>query len=184
MKRTHKLAIAATAALGLGTAVALAQPFGPGPGFGPGAGYGPGAMMGGGYGPGAMMGGGYGPGFGPGAMMGGGWNVEARLAAQKQALGITPEQETAWNAYAELATQQSQSMLARHQAMWNSTASSSADRIALHSAFMTQRAQELEGLSKAYADLYGVLSADQRAIADQGGWAGNGYGKRGRGPRG
>jgi Spy/CpxP family protein refolding chaperone len=179
MKRTTQLAIAALTALGLGTAAVVAQPFGPGPGYG----YGPG-MMGGGYGPG-MMGGGFGPGmmgggFGPG-MMGGAYDVDARLDAQKTALGITAEQETAWNAYAELVKTQAGSMLARHQAMWNSTTSSSADRLALHSAFMTQRAQEIEALNKAYADLYAVLTPEQRATADQGGW---GYGKRGRGPGG
>jgi Spy/CpxP family protein refolding chaperone len=180
MKRMTALAIAAVTALGLGTAVVVAQPFGPG------SGYGPGAMMGGGYGPG-MMGGGFGPGmmgggFGPG-MMGGAYDIDARLDAQKTALGITAEQETAWNAYATLAKQQSESMLARHQAMWNSNTASSADRLALHSAFMTQRAQEIQALNTAYADLYAVLTPEQRATADQTAW-GYGYGKRGRGPAG
>lgn len=166
MKRTTKLAIAAVTALGLGTAAVVAQPFGPG--------YGPGAMMGGGFGPG-MMGGGFGPG-----MMGGGYNADARLDSQKTALGITADQEKAWNAYAELVKTQAGSMLARHEAMWNSNATSSADRLALHSAFMTQRAQEVEALNKAYADLYAVLTPEQRATADQGA-GGYGYGKRGRG---
>jgi Spy/CpxP family protein refolding chaperone len=182
MKRMTALAIATVTALGLGTAVVLAQPFGPGSGYGPGAmmggGYGPGAMMGGGVGTGAMMGGGFGPG-----MMGGGYNADTRLDAQKTALGITSDQEKAWNAYAELVKTQADSMLSRHQAMWNSNATSSADRLALHSAFITQRAQEVEALNKAYADLYAVLTPEQRATADQGAW-GYGYGKRGRGPAG
>ena len=171
MKRTTKLALAAVTALGLGTAAVVAQPFGPGAGYG----YGPGAMMGGGFGPG-MMGGGFGLG-----MMGGGYNADARLDAQKTALGITADQEKAWNAYAELVKTQAGSMLARHEAMWNSNATSSADRLALHSAFMTQRAQEVEALNKAYAELYAVLTPEQRATADQGAW-GYGYGKRGHGP--
>lgn len=181
MKRMTALAIAAATAVGLGTAAVVAQPFGPG------AGYGPGAMMGGGFGPGAMMGGGFGHGmmgggFGPG-MMGGAQDIEARLDAQKTALDITADQEKAWNAYAELAKTQAESMLARHQAMWNSNATSSADRLALHSAFMTQRAQEIQALNTAYADLYAALTPEQRAVADQRGW-GYGYGKRGRGPAG
>jgi Spy/CpxP family protein refolding chaperone len=180
MKRMTALAIAAATALGLGTAVVVAQPFGPG------AGYGPGAMMGGGFGPG-MMGGGFGPGmmgggYGPG-MMAGAYDIGARLDAQKTALNITADQETAWNAYAELVKTQSESMLSRHQAMWNSNATSSADRLALHSAFMQQRAQEVQTLNKAYADLYAVLTPEQRTVVDQGPW-GNGYGKRGRGPAG
>jgi Spy/CpxP family protein refolding chaperone len=171
MKRTTAFAIAAVTALGLGTAAVVAQPFGPG------SGYGPGAMMGGGFGPG-MMGGGFGPG-----MMGGAYDVDARLDAQKTALKINADQEKAWNAYAELAKTQAESMLARHQAMWNSNTTNSADRLALHSAFMTQRAQEIEALNTAYADLYAVLTTEQRSIADQGAW-GYGYGKRGRGPAG
>jgi hypothetical protein len=78
---------------------------------------------------------------------------------------------------------QAGSMLARHQAMWNSNATSSADRLALHSAFMQQRAKEIESLNTAYADLYAKLTPEQRATADQGAW-GYGYGKRGRGPGG
>ena len=162
MKRTTRFAIAAATAIGLGTAAVVAQPFGPG------SGYGPGAMMGGGFGPG---------------MMGGAYDVDARLDAQKTALKINADQEKAWNAYAELAKTQAESMLARHQAMWNSNTTNSADRLALHSAFMTQRAQEIEALNTAYADLYAVLTTEQRSIADQGAW-GYGYGKRGRGPAG
>ncbi len=170
MKRMTALAIAAATALGLGAVAVVAQPFGPG------AGYGPGAMMGGGFGPG-MMGGGFGPG-----MMGGGYDIDARLEAQKTALAITADQEKAWNAYAELAKTQAESMLSRHQAMWSSNTASSADRLALHSSFMTQRAQEIQALNTAYADLYAVLTPEQRALADRGG--GYGYGKRGRGPAG
>ena len=66
MKRATKIAVAVGLALGLGTAVVVAQPYGMG-------------MMGGG---GAMMMG--------GGMMGGGWghNVDERLAAQKSGLKI------------------------------------------------------------------------------------------------
>jgi Spy/CpxP family protein refolding chaperone len=152
MKRATKIAVA----------VGLAQPYGMGGG---------GGMMGGG--PGMMMGGG---------MMGGGWgyNVEDRLAAQKSALKITPEQERAWTAYADVAKKQFESMWAQREAMWKSAPSSSAERYELHSKFMAQRAQEHEKLSAAYKELYSALTPEQRAVADQ---RGGGYGPRGPGGR-
>jgi Spy/CpxP family protein refolding chaperone len=161
MKRATKIAVAVGLALGLGTAVVVAQPYGMG-------------MMGGGGG--MMMGG------GGGMMMGSGWgyNVEDRLAAQKSALKITPEQGRAWTAYADVAKKQSEAMRAQHEAMWKSAPSSSADRYALHSEFMKQRAQEHEKLSTAYKELYSVLTPEQRTAADQ---RGGGYGPRGPGGR-
>jgi Spy/CpxP family protein refolding chaperone len=175
MKRTTKLAVAVGLALGLGTAVVMAQPYGMGRGggFGPMHGYGPGMMGGYGPGPGMMRGDGYGPG-----MMGGGYNVEDRLEAQKSALKITPEQERAWTAYADVAKKQSEAMQAQHEAMWKSTPASSAERYELHSKFMAQRAEQQQALSGAYKNLYAALTPEQRTIADQGG--GYGYGPRGR----
>lgn len=160
MKRATKIAVAVGLALGIGTAVVVvAQPYG---------GMGGGGMMGGG-----MMGG------GPGMMGGGdyGYNFEDRLAAQKSALKITPEQESAWSAYADVAKKQFDVMLTQHEAMWKSAPSSSADRYELHSKFMAQRAQQHEALSAAYKSLYAVLTPEQRALADQRG----GFGPRGSG---
>jgi Spy/CpxP family protein refolding chaperone len=159
MKRATKIAVAVGLAFGLGAAVVVAQPYGMG-----------GGMMGGG-----MMGGGMG---GPGMMGGYGYNIEDRLVAQKSALKITPEQEDAWKAYADVAKKQSDAMLAQHEAMWKSAPSSSADRYELHSKFMAQRAQQHEALSAAYKSLYSVLTPEQRAVADQ---RGGGYGPRGPG---
>lgn len=156
MKRTTKIAVAVGLALGIGTAVVVAQPYGMGGG----------GMMGG-----AMMGGGMG---GPGMMS---YNVEDRLAAQKSALKITPEQESAWSAYADVAKKQADVMFAQHEAMWKSAPSSSAERYELHSKFMAQRAEQHEALSAAYKSLYSVLTPEQRATADQRG----GYGPRGPG---
>jgi len=168
MKRASKIAIAVGLALGLGTAVVVAQPYG--------------TMGGGGMMAGGMMGGGMGGGGmgGPG-MMGGTYNIEDRLAAQKSALKITPEQERAWTAYAEVAKKQSDAMLAQHEAMWKSAPSSSAERHELQSKFMQERAQQHEALSAAYKELYTVLTPEQRAAADQ---RGGGYGPRGPGARG
>jgi Spy/CpxP family protein refolding chaperone len=158
MKRATRIAVAVGLALGLGTAVVVAQPYGMG-GWG-------GGMMGGGMG-------------GPGMMGGYGYNIEDRLAAQRSALKIAPEQENAWKAYADVAKKQSDAMLAQHEAMWKSAPSSSAERYELHSKFMAQRAQQHEALSTAYKSLYAVLTPEQRALADQRG--GFGYGPRGPG---
>lgn len=161
MKRIAGIAVAV--ALALGTAVVVAQPYGMGGGMG-------GGMMGGGAG---MMGGGM---MGGGMM--GGYNVEDRLAAQKAALKITPEQERAWTAYADVAKKQAEAMNAQHETMWKSAPSSSAERYELHSKFMQERAQQHETLSAAYKELYSALTPEQRAAADQRG----GYGPGGRGP--
>jgi Spy/CpxP family protein refolding chaperone len=159
MKRATRIAVAVGLALGLGTAVVVAQPYGMG-----------GGMMGGGMG-------------GPGMMGGYGYHIEDRLAAQKSALKITPEQESAWSAYADVAKKQFDVMFAQHEAMWKSAPSSSADRYELHSKFMAQRAQQHEALSAAYKSLYAVLTPEQRAVADQRGsyGPGGGYGPRGPG---
>jgi Spy/CpxP family protein refolding chaperone len=173
MKRATKIAVAVGLALGLGTAVVVAQPYGWG-----------GGMMGGrmmGGGPGMMSGGPGMMGGGPGMMGGGGYgyNIEDRLTAQKSALKITPEQEDAWKAYADIAKKQADVMFAQHEAMWKSAPSSSAERYELHSKFMAQRAEQHEALSTAYKGLYAVLTPEQRALADQRG--GFGYGPRGPG---
>jgi Spy/CpxP family protein refolding chaperone len=145
MKRVAGIALAV--GLAFGTAAVLAQPYGM-MGGGPGMG-----MMGGG-----MMGGG---------MMGGYYNIEDRLAAQKSALKIAPEQEKAWSAYADVAKKQYESHLAQREAMWKSAPSSSAERYELHSKFMAERAKSHETLSAAYQQLYAVLTPEQRSIADQ-----------------
>lgn len=157
MKRVTGIAVAVGLALGVGTAVVLAQPYG---------------MMGG---PG-MMGGGMMMGGGPGMM--GATSAEDRLAAQKAALQITPAQETAWNAYADVTKKQFGAMRAQHEAMWNSAPASSAERYELHSQFMKQRAAGHEAVSAAYKNLYSVLTPEQRTLADQG----TGHGPHG--PRG
>jgi len=167
MKRASKIAIAVGLALGLGTAVVVAQPYG--------------TMGGGGMMAGGMMGGGMGGGMGGPGMMGGTYSIEDRLAAQKSALKITPEQERAWTAYADVAKKQSDAMLAQHEAMWKSAPSSSAERFELSSKFMQERAQQHEALSAAYKELYTVLTPEQRAAADQ---RTGGYGPRGPGARG
>lgn len=165
MKRVAGIAVAV--ALALGTAAVVAQPSGMG-GGGSGAG-----MMGGGTGSGEMMGGGSGGGMmgaekgagmgGPG-MMGA---TDERLAAQKSALKITPDQESAWTAYADVVKKQSEAARAQHEAFSKSAPASSAERLELQSKFMKERVAQFDALSAAYKNLYSALTPEQRKIADQ-----------------
>ncbi len=188
MRTTRKLLMVALAA-GFATAAAAAnaQPFA-GPGDCPGAyGAGPG-MMGWGGGPGSMgprggygpqagpgwMGprGGYGPHMGMGPMGGRGFgpganpesNADARLAHLKGELKITADQDAAWNAYSSAVKQQAAQMQAFRTAMFS--AQTPQDRVALHTEHAKQRAVAFEALDKGLRELYGALTADQKASAD------------------
>jgi len=192
MKRIHQITgIALAAGLTLAASGALAQggpmwgggggnPMYSG-GYGPMWGGGPGAMHSG-YGP--MMGphGGFGPGFGrgfgPGYGAGQGADfAERHLSALKGYLKITPEQEKAWNAYATKARENSEAM--RKLAETVQTAPASApERMNLMAGIMQQRAAAMQTLSAALKDLYAVLTPEQKAILD-----GGGFGPGGRGCR-
>ncbi len=73
-------------------------------------------MMGG-RGPGTM---GTGPGMmgGDPGMMGGQWNTRSYLDALKQELAITPNQESAWKAYADTVSDAGEQMQGLHQTMF------------------------------------------------------------------
>ena len=194
-----------TVALIAGTAIAAAAAayahpgaWGAGGGYGPGAngcGYGPGMMGGygpgmmGGYGPGMMGGygpgmrGGHGPGmmggFGPG-MMGPDYqaNAEGRLDNFKSYLGITAEQDGAWQKFAAKSKEQWESMRAGHEAMYSAMHDpklTAPERAALRSQMMIQRAGSMEAMSTALKDLYAALTPEQRELIDQ-----NGPGRRWR----
>ena len=183
MTTTRKILTGVVAAgLAAATALAFADPPG---GFGPG-GWGGGqrgaGMMaqGGGYGPG-MMGyggqrGGYGPGatagapcegFGPGAAAGAGpvERSEQRLSFLKNELKITPEQQSAWNAYTEHAKAQAATMEAFH-AQPAAAAQTPAERSELRAERMNLRAKQVTAMSAAVKDLYAVLTPEQKAVAD------------------
>lgn len=185
MTTTRKILTGVAAAVGLVAATAFvhADPSG---GFGPGGWGGEhmGAGMmhqGGGYGPG-MMGyggphGGYGPGtaagapcegFGPGATAGAGpvAHMEQRLSFLKNELKITPDQESAWNAYAGQAKAQATTMEAFH-AQPPIAAQSPAERIEQHAARMNLRAKQVTAMSASLKDLYAVLTPEQKAVADR-----------------
>ncbi len=182
-------------------------PYGaPGAGYGPGAGrgamgQGPGAgrgemgpgMMG--QGPGAGRGAmGHGAGYGPGAGRGGPggmWSnpaaaVEGHLAALKVELKITPEQDTAWQAFTTKARQQSETMPARRaqmSAQASATNQSAPERLAQRTAFAKQRIAGMETMTAAVKDLYAVLTPEQKALADSqlahGAMGGGGHGMGG-----
>jgi len=160
MKSTSRIiiAVAATLSLAIGGAV-LAQPGGFGPGYGMGYGMGPGMM--GGYGPGYGM--------GPQAMFGGYYgNVDSNLAALKEQLGITAKQDTAWQAFAKNAKQQSENRQAWFAKMQQARSAGSAPEfLAQRTEILKQRQAEAEANATALKDLYAALTPEQKAIADQ-----------------
>jgi hypothetical protein len=120
-----------------------------------------------GFGPGAMMG--MGPmmmGMGP--MMGGpGQYIEGRIAFLKAELGITPEQEEAWKAYAGALRESASSMQAVHAQMMSAGMPASLpERMELHEAMMSAQLDALQALRETTVRLYEALSDEQRKIAD------------------
>lgn len=192
MRKGTKIAMAVGAVLSLGLAAAelSAQPSGMGWG-GYGAGYG---MHG--YGMGHGMMGGYGPqGMGPGMMAGYGMGpgmhgygmgfgaypeaVENRLAGLKSELGITAQQESAWQAFVDNANKQAENRQAwfakRREAQ---TAGSAPELLAQRAEMAKQHQAELESTTAALKNLYAVLTPQQKAVADRA-FGGFGPGYRG-----
>jgi protein CpxP len=97
--------------------------------------------------------------------------VEGHLAALKVELKITPNQETAWQAFANKTRERTDAMIARHAqrtaqapAATNLTAP---ERLAQRTERMKQRVAGMEARTVAVKDLYGVLTPEQKAIADK-----------------
>jgi Spy/CpxP family protein refolding chaperone len=129
-------------------------------------------------------------GQGPGAGHGGMWSnpaaaVEGHLAALKVELKITPDQDTAWQAFTAKARQQAETMPARRAQMiaqMSATNQTAPERLAQRTEFAKQRIAGMETMSAAVKDLYGVLTPEQKALADQqlvhgpmGGFGGRGF---------
>jgi len=194
MKKVTKIVLAVGAALSLGLAAAVVNAETDTQGWGGHmGGYGPGMMGGqgmmggngpgwgghmGGYGPGAGMMGGNGPGwgghmggYGAGFGMMGGYtpqNVAEVLAGLKVALGITTQQDSAWQAFANHAKQQSENRQAWFAKMQDTPrAASTPERLAQQSDFMKQRQADMQTNATALKDLYAALTPEQRVIADQ-----------------
>jgi periplasmic protein CpxP/Spy len=148
MKKLSSVVTGVVAGVALAVAaVTYAQPFGGmGPGFGPGMGMGPG------HGPMA--------GVDPAAI------ADSRLSDMKTLLKITPEQETAWAAFAATAKQQAVSMQAARAQMWDS-AGTAPDRMAARTQVMQQRTAGMATMTTALNALYAVLTPEQKATADQ-----------------
>ena len=186
MKPVTKIAFAIAAALsiGLGAVVVNAHAHGYGPGGGMGWGMGPGnGMHGYGMGPGYGM---HGYGMGPRA----GANpaaAEERLAALKSELGITANQESAWQAIVNNAKQQVENRQAWFAKLREAQPAGSApERLAQRTEIMKQRLTEMQAHTAALKNLYAVLTPEQKLIADKrfGGYGprmGAGYGQGSRG---
>lgn len=179
MKKVTKFAIAigTVLTLGLGAAAVSGQPYGNGPGwgghmggYGPGSGMGPAMMGGNGPGWGGHMGG-YGPGAGMGLGMMAGYglgHVDEGLAGLKVALRITAEQDTAWQAFAKHAKQQSENRQAWFAKMREARSAASApELLAQQTEFMKQRQLEMAANAAALKDIYAALTPEQKTIADQ-----------------
>ncbi len=158
--------------------------YGMGPGHmgygGPGYGMGPGHM---GYGgPGYGMGqgrmgyGGPGYGRGPGSGMGIGGllggdprEIGERLDAIKSSLGITDNQQAAWQGFADTAKQQAQRRAEWFQKMHDAQAPrTTPEWLAQRDAMMKQQQAEAEASTAAFRKLYDALSPEQRAVLDRG----------------
>jgi hypothetical protein len=183
MRKSTKIALAVGAALSLGLAAAelTAQPSGEGAGgYGPGygmRGFGMGyGMHGNGMGPGAGMGygmHGYGMGFGASPEA-----AEDRLDGLKSELGITAQQEPAWQAFVKSVKQREESRSAWFAKQREARAAGSLpERLAQRDEFFKQQQAERQASTAALKDFYAALSPEQKAIADQrfGGF-GPGYG--------
>ena len=153
MKQTTKrvLGIAAASALLIGAAGGVFAHGGYGPGWG-----GHHGMMGGPRGMGA-----YG---GPGWMMGGdpAAYTDQRLTQLKTTLGITPEQEAAWNAYAEAVQARAGIRAAHHEAMFGQGTVTPEQRLGFHEQGLAQ----MQKVTAATRDLYAALTPEQQAKAD------------------
>jgi LTXXQ motif family protein len=194
MKNTTKIALAVGAALSLGLAAAelTAHPSGmgwgsEGQGYGM-QGYGPGNGMGYGmHGDGPGNGMGYGMhGDGPGYGMGYGAQPGAaadRLQGVKSELGITEQQEPAWQAFVNSVKQREESRQAQFAKMRESrSAGSLPEMLAQRDEFFKEQQAERQAGTAALKDLYAALSPEQKTVADRvfGGFGpryGAGYGR-------
>ena len=148
MKRNHTVIAGVVAGIALAVAaVTYAQPFGGmGQGYGPGMGMGPGHRAMAGVDPAAM--------------------ADAHLSDLKAQLKITTGQEAAWQTFAAQAKAQAASMQAMRAQMQQGTGTAP-ERMAQRAAAMQQRAAGMTAMTNAFSALYGILTPEQQAIADQ-----------------
>ena len=146
MKKIYAVAAGLVAGVALAVAaVTHAQPFG-----GMGAGFAPGM----------------GPGHGPMANVDPAARADARLADLKTQLKITAEQDTAWQTFANAVKEQASGMQALRAQMQAGSATAP-ERMAQRASAMQQRTEAMTTMTKAFDALYGVLTPEQKTIADQ-----------------
>ncbi|MDP2752345.1 MAG: Spy/CpxP family protein refolding chaperone [Rhodocyclaceae bacterium] len=145
--------IALVAGLGV-VMVAVAQP---GPGFGPG-------MMCRG-GPGMMMGG-YGPMFASDEAEMVKFQQE-RLARVKEKLGITAEQQPAWNAFAAKMESQFKTMRTGAKDTTTTAATTAPERMKQHHQSMSEHQKTMESMTESFTALYEALMPKQREMLDR-----------------
>lgn len=168
MKQSNRriLGIVAASALTIGTVSAVLAHGGAGPGAGqgwngqPGMMGGPNGMMGG---PNGMRGGPNGMMGGPGRMMGSDpvAHMDQRLTAMKSRLGITPEQEPAWDDFATALRSGAAMMGAHRQAMMGGEPVTQEQRLA----FRQQGMGQMQQMAAAGEALYQALTPEQRSRA-------------------
>lgn len=103
-----------------------------------------------------------------GMMMGGpGQHIEGRIAFLKTELGITPEQEEVWSAYADALREAATSMQGMHdQMMSGGMPATLPERLEWHDQMMSSRLEALKALRAAAVPLYNALSPEQKQTAD------------------
>lgn len=121
--------------------------------------------------------------------------VEGHLAALKVELKITPDQETAWQAFTGKVRQQADTMIARRAEMKarheqtkgqaSAVKLSAPEQLAQRTERMKRAVAGMESMTVAVKDLYGVLTPEQKTTADKllarGPMGGFGGGRDGRG---
>ena len=154
MKRMNKILLATLAATGVAVAVSATA----GPRYG-GCQQGDGPMMQGGGKQGLMEQGRHDP-----------TRHQQRLEQMHQRLGITAEQEPAWQAFTTQMDAQRERMQAHHaqiRAQWDADeAVSMPERIQRRSEFMTERLAAMQEMSAALETLYAQLTPEQQAQLD------------------
>ncbi|NCF11076.1 MAG: hypothetical protein GWP66_10415 [Gammaproteobacteria bacterium] len=165
MKRTRTILLATLAATGVAVAVAATA----GPRYG-------GCQQG--YGPGdgpMMQGEGYGPGSGKQGRLEQGRQDPARhaqrLERMQQRLGITAEQEPAWQAFVvqmDAQRERMQSHREQKRAQWDADEVLTVpERIQRRSEFMTERLAAMQEMAAALETLYTQLTPEQQELMDQ-----------------
>ena len=158
MKNVLTIALVGTVTIGIASVVLAKGGFGPGPGWG-----GHHTMMGQGmgHGPQGMMG--RGMGFGPrGMMQGAGINYsDEELNEIKSKIGITSEQESAWNDYVN-AIKSRATLMQAHQEI---RANNSQTFFKEHETFQKQGLAQMQQVSSATSALTEILTPEQQKLA-------------------